>query len=173
MSRRGLLKATAAGLSASAVSSLAALEPERRLRFRHTHTNEELDVVYWKSGNYLPHPLEQIDYLLRDFRTNETHSIDTELLDTLHLLYVHTSSQGHFEIISAYRSPATNEMLRSKSKGVAKRSMHMLGKAIDVRLSDAEVSKIRDAAYALRRGGVGYYAKSNFLHVDSGRFRTW
>jgi len=147
MSRRGLLKATAAGLSASAVSSLAAFEPERRLRFRHTHTNEELDVVYWKSGDYVPRSLEQIEYLLRDFRTNETHSIDPELLDTLHLLYVKTLSQSHFEIISAYRSPATNEMLRSRSKGVAKRSMHMFGKAIDVRLTYVEVSKIRNAGF--------------------------
>ena len=149
------------------------LPAERELSFRHTHTNETLSIVYWRDGAYLPAALETINHFLRDFRTGEHTSMDPALLDLLHTLYRRTGSQGKFEIISAYRSPKTNEMLRRKSKGVAKKSQHLLGRAIDVRLTDVPIGTLREVAYHLGRGGVGFYGKSRFVHLDTGRFRTW
>jgi uncharacterized protein YcbK (DUF882 family) len=99
--------------------------------------------------------------------------MDPELLDLLYTVYSETGSRGQFEIISAYRSPKTNEMLRGRSNGVAKRSQHLLGKAIDVRLTDIPIDKIRKVAYELGAGGIGFYSRSNFVHLDTGRFRTW
>lgn len=149
------------------------LSAERELSFRHTHTNETLTIVYWRDGAYLPAALERINRFLRDFRTDEQTTMDPALLDLLHTIYERTGSEGQFEIISAYRSPKTNEMLRRKSNGVAKKSQHLLGKAIDVRLTDVPIRKLREVAYDLGRGGVGFYGKSRFVHLDTGRFRTW
>ena len=117
--------------------------------------------------------LDAINHFLRDFRTGDEMTMDPSLLDLLHTVYGRTGSSGHFEIISAYRSPKTNEMLRGRSNGVAKRSQHLLGKAIDVRLTDVPIDKIRKVAYELGVGGVGFYRKSDFVHLDTGRFRTW
>jgi uncharacterized protein YcbK (DUF882 family) len=130
-------------------------------------------VVYYSDGGYLPEALRQINHLLRDFRTEEIHVIDLNLLDTLHDLAASTGSGGVYDVISGYRSPATNAQLRKKSNGVAKRSLHMLGRAIDVRLADVDSKILRDAAIRLKKGGVGYYARSDFVHLDTGRFRTW
>ncbi len=145
----------------------------RSLSFFHTHTGEELTVTYWQDGEYLDSALAEINHFLRDFRTGDAYNMDPELLDILHLVYEKTESQGHFEVISAYRSPKTNEMLRSRSGGVAKKSQHLEGKAIDVRLTDVPISKLRRVAYELQRGGVGFYEASDFVHLDTGRFRTW
>ena len=117
--------------------------------------------------------LTAINHLLRDFRTSEVHAIDPGLLDLLHGLTDLTGSTQPFQVISGYRSPATNEMLRHRSEGVASGSLHMKGQAIDIRLADVPLAKLRNAALAVRRGGVGYYPASDFVHVDTGRVRTW
>lgn len=151
----------------------AAATATRALRFDHLHTGERLTVEYFSRGAYLPDALGAIDHLLRDFRTGEVRPIDPALLDLLHGLSDLTASHRPFEVISGYRSPATNGMLRSRSEGVASGSLHMKGQAIDIRLADVRLAALRDAARAVRRGGVGYYPASNFVHVDTGRVRTW
>jgi uncharacterized protein YcbK (DUF882 family) len=153
------------GYSASAAS--------RRLQFYHTHTGEALDVVYREGNDYLPDALDNIDSFLRDFRTGEAHPIDPTLLDQLHDIQRALGKTGRYEIISAYRSPKTNNMLRGKSNGVAKRSLHMQGRALDIRLTDVSTAKLRAAALELKSGGVGYYPKSKFIHIDTGRVRRW
>jgi uncharacterized protein YcbK (DUF882 family) len=142
------------------------------LSFYHTHTGERLEVVYKKNGWYDPAALSVINNYLRDFRTEEVHPIDTRLLDLLHNIWLE-SGNGVFEVISGYRSPTTNAMLRQTSNGVAKKSLHMKGRAIDVRLSGLELDKLRTIAVAKRSGGVGYYPQSGFIHLDTGRVRTW
>ena len=151
----------------------AAADNHRALSFHHTHTGERLTVVYWQDGAYLDSALAEINHFLRDFRTGDAADMDPELLDLLHRVYLKTGSQGHFEVISAYRSAKTNNMLRANSSGVAKKSQHLLGKAIDVRLTDVPISELRRVAYELQRGGIGYYEASDFVHLDTGRFRTW
>jgi uncharacterized protein YcbK (DUF882 family) len=175
VSRRAVLYRLVGGLSLllPAWRQVASASEERRLRFSHTHTGERLSVVYRAGGRYVPEALEQLDHFLRDFRTANVHRIDPELLDVLYGIQVATESRGTYEVISAYRSPVTNEELRRKSGGVAKNSMHMKGKAIDVRLTDVATTRLRDAALKLQRGGVGYYPKSDFVHVDTGRVRRW
>ena len=143
----------------------------RALAFRHTHTGERLEIAYCADGEYLPAALARIDWLLRDFRTGEARRMDTRLLDALHALS--SSGGGEFEIISGYRSPRTNAQLRSVSGGVAEHSLHLEGRAIDVRLAGLQSAQLRDAALALGAGGVGYYPKSDFVHIDTGRVRRW
>jgi uncharacterized protein YcbK (DUF882 family) len=175
LSRRAFIAtvaATAPALAAPARAS-ARVGPARLLSFNHLHTGERLVVEYFSDGAYLPDALGSIDYVLRDFRTNQIHAIDRQLLDLLHALSQSTGSRMPFQVISGYRSPATNQLLRSRSEGVAVHSLHMEGQAIDVRLPDVPLRTLRDAARALGRGGVGYYPGSNFVHVDTGRVRVW
>ena len=146
---------------------------DRQLSFYHTHTAESLTVTYYRDGDYVPAALDELNYFLRDFRTGDVTEMDPAVFDILHDIYVQTGSTGTYEVISAYRSPKTNEMLRSKSNGVARNSQHLHGNAIDVRLRGVDTAKLRDVAIALHRGGVGYYRSSNFIHVDTGRVRTW
>jgi uncharacterized protein YcbK (DUF882 family) len=110
---------------------------------------------------------------LRDFRTEQVHNIDVALLDALHELYTVFDARGNFEVISGYRSPRTNAALRHVTSGVAENSLHIQGQAIDVRLTSAKTAALRDAAIALAAGGVGYYSKSNFVHIDTGAVRSW
>lgn len=152
----------------------------RRLAFRHLHTGETLEAVYWEKGEYVPDALEAINKLLRDFRTEEVHPIDTALLDLLNTLRVQTGSVEPFRIISAFRSSETNEKLRAQSaeqhaqvSEVAKKSLHMEGKAMDIRLNDVALTRLRAVALNLKRGGVGYYPDSGFVHVDVGAVRQW
>ena len=130
-------------------------------------------VEYCASGGYVPQALASVNHLLRDFRTGDVGVIDTGLLDLLHGLAALTGSRRPFQIISGYRSPATNAALHQRSSGVASGSLHMLGQAIDIRLADVPLETLRDAARSMRSGGVGYYAASNFVHVDTGRVRIW
>lgn len=153
--------------------ALARSSAPRRLSFHHLHTNEKISVVYYADGRYLEAALVRVTRLLRDFRTGEVHPIDPRLYDFLHAARAAIGSRGVFEVISGYRSPATNEMLRRTSTGVARRSLHTKGMAIDVRLTDVDTRTLRDAAKILRRGGVGYYRKSDFVHLDTGRVRSW
>jgi uncharacterized protein YcbK (DUF882 family) len=175
VSRRHFIAALAAAapaLASPAWASSAALAP-RALSFTHLHTGERLAVEYFSAGRYLPDALGAIDHVLRDFRTNEIHRIDPALLDLLHGLRQATGSRRPYEVISGFRSPHTNAALRAQSTGVASGSLHMSGKAIDIRVADVPLKTLHDAAIALRRGGVGYYPSSNFVHVDTGRVRTW
>jgi uncharacterized protein YcbK (DUF882 family) len=151
----------------------AAPADRRSLSFVHTHTGETLSTIYFEGGNYLPPSLERVNHFLRDFRTNEVHSIDPALLDILFDLQARAHHEGPFEVISAYRSPQTNAALRRSSGAVAEHSMHMQGRAIDIRLRGFATLKLRDLAVALHRGGVGFYAASDFVHVDTGRVRLW
>jgi uncharacterized protein YcbK (DUF882 family) len=150
-----------------------AAETRRQLDFYHTHTGESLSVVYHDGNNYDPAALMQINNFLSDFRNGAGHSIDPATLDILFRLRIELGGEGTFEIISGYRSPETNAMLRKQGRSVAKRSLHMEGKAIDVRLRGVKTARLRDAALKLQLGGVGYYRESDFVHVDSGRVRTW
>jgi uncharacterized protein YcbK (DUF882 family) len=151
----------------------AAALPAHRLSFFHIHTAERLTITYREHGELVPEALAKINHYLRDFRTEQSHDIDVTLLDTLHELFTAFDSRGNFEVISGYRSPHTNAALRNVSTGVAENSLHIHGRAIDVRLTSAKTSALRDAALALERGGVGYYAQSNFVHIDTGAVRRW
>jgi uncharacterized protein YcbK (DUF882 family) len=164
--------ATFVGLTGNAAAVRAALT-ERRLAFHNLHTGENLALPYRRNGRYLNDALVEINHILRDFRTDEVCPIDVDLLDLLHRLRTEVGSKAPFEVISGYRSPKTNAKLAAKSNGVAKKSLHMRGMAIDVRLPGCDLRHLRDAAKSLRLGGVGYYAKSGFIHVDVGRVRYW
>ena len=175
-SRRRLLHimtGCAVGTFAAPVLAKLPTEQERHLSFYNTHTGESLRTVYRANGTYLPEGLLEINHILRDFRTDQDSSIDPQLLDLLYTVRSQLDSNQPFNIISGYRSPATNAKLRAKSGGVAKRSLHMDGKAIDVRLPKVELTRLRQAALDLKRGGVGYYPKSDFVHIDTGRVRHW
>lgn len=145
----------------------------RDLSFYHTHTGKSLTVVYREADGYVPEALSQIAIFLKDFRSGEHHPIDPELLDVLYELKTRTGANRPFEVISAYRSPTTNTVLRNNSSGVAEGSLHLHGRAIDVRLPGIELSHLRDVALQLERGGVGFYPDSDFIHVDTGRVRRW
>jgi uncharacterized protein YcbK (DUF882 family) len=155
------------------VPVLARSEGARSLRFYHTHTSEKLDVTYAEHGAYIPAALDEINRLLRDFRSGDVHPIDPGLLDILYGIRERTEAGTRFEVISAFRSPATNELLRHRSQGVAQKSLHLRGQAIDVRLSGVQTRHLRRAAMAMARGGVGYYPSSDFVHLDTGRVRAW
>ena len=146
---------------------------DRKLSFYNTHTGENLSTTFWYDGNYLDDGIEEISWLLRDHRADKANNMDPKLLDLLHRLQRMVGQSGEYHVISGYRSPATNAMLAGKSSGVAKRSYHMLGQAIDVRLPGFDTLELKKAALALKGGGVGYYETSNFVHLDTGRFRTW
>ena len=145
----------------------------RQLSFYHTHTEERLDIVFFENGEYVDSALEEINRFLRDFRTGDVTVMDPGLLDLIYDIRENLGSDGTYEVISAYRSPKTNEMLRKRSGGVARNSQHVLGTAIDVRLEDIPIDVLRDAALAMQRGGVGFYRRSDFVHIDTGRVRRW
>lgn len=145
----------------------------REIAFYHTHTGESLKTVFWQDGTYLSESLSDLNHLLRDFRTEEVKPITPALLDLLHRVAVSLGSSEPFHVISAYRSPATNQMLHEKSGGVASHSLHMDGLAIDVRLPGRDLRQLHKAAMAQKAGGVGYYASSQFVHLDVGRVRYW
>jgi uncharacterized protein YcbK (DUF882 family) len=174
LSRRAFVASVAGAVPVLAMPrNLWALPVKARaLDFVHTHTGERLSVEYY-DGGYLPDALTTVNHFLRDFRTGDVHTIDPGLLDLLHHLTHLTGSIRPFQVISGYRSPATNEMLRHRSEGVASGSLHMQGQAIDIRLADVPLATLRNAALVTRRGGVGYYPASDFVHVDTGRVRTW
>jgi len=176
LSRRSFLTCIAgAAITFAVPGAIATTIPvaDRELSFYNTHTGEKLSATYWSGGKYLDDGVEEISWLLRDHRASETTPIDTRLLDLLHQLQARVVQQGEFHVISGYRSPATNKMLIQSTSGVAKRSYHMSGQAIDVRLPGFDTAKLRQAAVSLKGGGVGYYASSDFVHLDVGRIRSW
>ncbi len=155
------------------ISSLQPAEDVRKLSFYHTHTSEELSVIFYVDGQYDVAALRELNHFLRDFRTGNEIEMDPGVFDLLFDIQQNSGSTGAYQVISAYRSPATNEMLRSRSGGVARNSQHLLGTAIDIRLTDLDTAELRDVALALQRGGVGYYGDSDFVHVDTGPVRRW
>jgi len=167
---------TTLGASALAIGprwARAGNRAPRALSFDNLHTGEKLVVEYFQADRYLPDALAAVNHLLRDFRTGDVGAMDPALLDLLHGLGTLIGSTRAFQIISGYRSPATNAALHERSSGVASGSLHMCGQAVDIRLADVPLAALRNAALAIRAGGVGYYAASNFVHVDCGRVRAW
>lgn len=181
--RRTFLK-SGLTLSAAAVLSVGAATPalalpsggEYRIALRNAHTNESFVGTYRVGNKYLPQAFERINYVLRDFRVNEVFPIDPRVIDIIAIVHKMTGSREPYSVLSGYRTPKTNAMLREgggKRSGVAKQSLHMSGQAIDVRMTNTNISRIRDLAKKLHAGGVGYYPRSGFVHMDSGDFRTW
>lgn len=178
LSRRHFLGGLAAfggTLALSPARALAGLAGggERVLSFLHTHTGERLSLPYWADGAYLPQSLARVETFLRDFRSGEQHPIDPLLLDQLHALRLSTGASAPFQIISGYRSPSTNAAMRAAGGGQARHSLHMQGRAVDIRLADVRSSVLQGAALELQLGGVGYYAAEDFVHVDTGPVRRW
>jgi uncharacterized protein YcbK (DUF882 family) len=140
----------------------------------HTHTGESLSVGWRVAGTTVPEALTRVDRLLRDVRTGDVHPIDPALLDQLHRIATLTGTRAPFQVISGFRSGRTNEMLRRRGGGgVARTSLHLQGRAIDVRLQDVPLAILRDAARSLAAGGVGFYPGDRFVHLDTGRVRAW
>ena len=164
--------AVGAGLAGGPL--LAAVTPrERTLALFNTHTGERLRATYWSEGDYVGSELAALNRLLRDHRSDTVHPIDRQLFETLHALEQLTGRYAEFHVISGYRSPGTNAMLRARSDGVARGSLHTRGQAIDIRVPGVELPDLRRAALSLKAGGVGYYPKSDFIHLDTGRVRAW
>jgi uncharacterized protein YcbK (DUF882 family) len=182
-SRRSFLGLGMAAVTTALLPSTAQARPieatktsDRVLSFFNTHTGERLSTAYCCGGEYQPEALQRINFILRDFRANEVKPIDPKLLDLLHQLHGTLASDQPFHIISGYRSPETNAMLRARGggdSGVASGSLHMVGQAIDIRVPGVQLNDLRVAARALKLGGVGFYPSSNFVHVDTGRVRFW
>ena len=170
--------ATAAALVPGRAQAATAVSkrPERVLSFFHTHTGERLKIAYCCDGVYQPEALTQLNHLLRDFRVDLEKPIDPKLFDLLHELNGTLETDQPYHIISGYRSPETNSMLRERGgshTGVATQSLHMVGKAMDIRVPGVKLDHLRTAAASLKLGGVGFYPSSNFVHVDTGRVRYW
>jgi uncharacterized protein YcbK (DUF882 family) len=147
---------------------------EFRLKLFHTHTGERLDIVYREGGQYLPEALDRLDYFLRDHRTGDVHRYDPRVFDLLHDLVASLGRpDSEIDIVCGYRTPWSNDYLRTHSHGVARHSLHMQAMAIDIRVPGVNTAALRDAALALHEGGVGYYPTSEFVHVDVGRVRHW
>ena len=173
--RRFLVGAGAALVACPFSSALAEIAPQgaRALAFDNLHTGERLKIEYWADGDYIPDALHTVNHFLRDFRNGEVHVIEPKLLDLLTIINGRLETNSPFEVISGYRSPATNAMLHAEHPGVAARSLHMQGMAIDVRLADRDLQSLHRKAVSLRAGGVGYYPSLDFVHVDVGRIRYW
>jgi uncharacterized protein YcbK (DUF882 family) len=145
----------------------------RQLGVVNLHTGEKCSAVYWENGQYIPEALAAFNHVLRDHRSGKAHPIDAKLFDLLVTLHKGVESSAPFQIISGYRAPESNAMLNAKSSGVANHSLHMEGKAVDIRLPDRSLALLRRSALSMQKGGVGYYPESNFVHVDTGRVRRW
>jgi uncharacterized protein YcbK (DUF882 family) len=178
LSRRRFLRISAIAAAQLIVPAVAMARTtvqlrRRSLKFYALHTGESLTTTYWENGHYIPDELDRVNYVLRDFRANEVKPIDPSLLDLLARIHHRLGTNEPFQVISGYRSPLTNAMLHANSEGVAVHSLHIDGKAIDICVPGRSLAQLRGAALAQQAGGVGYYPKSNFVHVDTGRVRFW
>jgi uncharacterized protein YcbK (DUF882 family) len=158
---------------AAAPAAAQHLPANRRISFTNLHTQEKLDVEFFSNDAYVPAAFEQIEHLLRDYRNGEVHAIDPALIDYAHAVATALGAEPDFSLISGYRSAQTNEQLRARSSGVAQHSLHMQGRAMDVRLAGVDCAALAARAQSLARGGVGYYRASDFVHLDTGAYRTW
>jgi uncharacterized protein YcbK (DUF882 family) len=181
MNRRDLLRLAGGALVAAGGASLvapcawatASAPGARAVALLNTHTGDRFSAAYWEQGNYVPDAMAAIKHVMRDYRNNEVHDIDPRLLDELSRLNGLVGAAAPYQIISGYRSPATNAMLHANSDGVASHSLHMEGKAIDIRMAGVDLPRLHDAALSMQSGGVGFYPASDFIHVDTGRVRRW
>ena len=179
VSRRRFLKGLAYGsllAMGSPKIAQAAFSPfttHKTLSLAHHHTGDNLSLTYYEQGRYIHSALEEISYFLRDYHNDAVHSVDPALLDQLYDVKLLLGVNKPFHIVSGYRSPQTNASLRRHNRGVARQSLHMEGRAVDIRMEGVSSKTIRDAALALQRGGVGFYPSSNFVHLDTGDLRTW
>lgn len=184
LNRRDILKAGLVGFlgtfpliamaqDASATTMKMPRTGTYNVAFRNSHTGEGFSGAYRIGNKYLPEAFDRINVVLRDFRTGDVFPIDPRTMDILYMIQQKTGTRQPFEILSGYRSPKTNAMLQRSSTGVARNSLHLTGQAIDLRVQGYSTRKIKDAAASLRAGGVGYYPRSDFVHVDTGRVRHW
>ncbi|HEY2663225.1 MAG TPA: DUF882 domain-containing protein [Candidatus Binataceae bacterium] len=179
VSRRELLRLGALSAASLTVPSLAAAglripyPPPRSLSIYNLHTDEKLSVVYWEGGRYLPEALAQIDYIMRDYRANAIKPIKRGLLDLLVRIKAALDTHSPFNLISGYRTPETNAMLHSRNEGVAPHSLHIEAMAADIAVPGLSLATLHSVAVALGGGGVGYYPRSDFVHVDIGKIRYW
>ncbi|QPK63893.1 YcbK family protein [Methylomonas sp. LL1] len=179
MSRRRFIRHLACGSLLTlgspviAEAAKARFPAHKSLALQNLNTGDKLKLTYFEKGRYIKSALQEIDYVLRDYRTGDVHRIDPALLDQLHELKLMLGVNRPFEIICGYRSPLTNAHLHHHGSGVANNSLHMQGRAIDIRLEGHDTKHVKNAALVMRRGGVGYYPKSDFVHLDTGKFRTW
>lgn len=179
MTRRGLLgvfaatMVTAAPTYSNAFGLLKGAGDVRRVRMYSARTGESLDAIYWIEGEYIPEVLKEINYFMRDWRTDEKLKMDARNIDIIAATHRLLDVNEPYTLLSGYRSPATNAALRSRSKGVARNSLHMKGQAADLRLKSRSVSQMAKAALACEAGGVGKYSRSNFVHMDCGSVRSW
>jgi uncharacterized protein YcbK (DUF882 family) len=179
VSRRDLMRMGAVGVAASVVPIIGAGSAEAASRkvwgvsFRQAHTGESYSGIYRVGNKYLPEAFERLNYLLRDFRTGDAFPMDPRVIDILSMVQAGAGRGAPLEVLSGYRSPKTNAMLRGASSGVANNSFHMYGQAVDIRIPGYNTVKLAKIARGLRAGGVGYYPKSSFVHVDTGDIRSW
>ncbi|MGB6291596.1 MAG: YcbK family protein [Vibrio anguillarum] len=177
VSRRHFIKLAGSGVVVAACAPQIVLasypETSRILAMNNLHTGETLETCYFNGVRYVRSELDRLNHICRDFRRNEVHPMDKNLFDQISKIQSLLGTQAEVQIISGYRSPATNEMLRTHSSGVAKKSFHMLGQAIDFRLDGVQLSQVREAAIELGAGDVGYYPSSDFVHIDTGPVRHW
>lgn len=179
LSRRRFLKSAACGsllaLSGTKIvhAAFSGLDAHKTLALEHQHTGETLKLTYYEKGRLSYRALNEFSYFLRDYHNDAVHPVDPALLDQLYDVKLLLGTSKPFQIVSGYRSPETNANLRRHSRGVARQSLHMEGRAVDIRIEGVSASHIRNAALALGRGGVGYYPSSNFVHLDTGDVRTW
>jgi uncharacterized protein YcbK (DUF882 family) len=173
--KRGLLFTAALGFWTPALAEAGEVAPRRgrEISLTNAHTGEKFSGEYWYDGKYSPDAFHGIKSLMRDYRTGEKFPIDPRLMDVLFVLRHRLANKGPFEVYSGYRSPTTNAWLRRFSHGVARQSLHMQGQAVDICLPGTRLSTLHNAALGLRAGGVGYYPSSDFVHVDTGRVRSW
>lgn len=179
ISRRDFLRFAAGSLSlalpllAGQSRQAMANMPDRSLALYNLHTGETLKTTFWQDGQYVDESLHDINHFMRDFRQNEVKSIDTKLIDLLFDIKTDLDSSKPIHVISGYRSPKTNKLLKKQGRKVATRSMHLHGKAVDIYLPDRKLSEVKKVATSAKIGGVGYYPKSSFVHLDTGRVRYW
>lgn len=179
MNRREIVKAGLAGMLASLVpffpagKAFASTGGAWRVVFRNSHTGESFNGVYRVGNKYLPEAFDRLNYVLRDFRTGEIFPMDPRVIDLMSVIQKKTGQKQPLEVLSGYRSPKTNAGLRHESSGVAKNSFHMYGQALDMRLRGYSTRGLRNIAVNLKGGGVGYYPRSDFIHVDTGSVRSW
>ncbi|BAF69853.1 YcbK family protein [Nitratiruptor sp. SB155-2] len=174
MDRRDFLKKSSLFSVSILIPSFAkAAQYEKVLQLYHVHTGERRKVTFWLDGEYIPEEIESLQYFLRDFRNDEIHPIDIKVIEYLYDVSKKCSHDREIHVLSAYRSPSTNEYLRHHGGGVAKQSYHLFGKAIDFRIPGISLHHVRNTALSLHKGGVGYYPKSGFIHIDSGKPRSW
>jgi uncharacterized protein YcbK (DUF882 family) len=177
--RRDILKMGLFGFVAAATplafasEAHAARNDSWRASFRNVHTGESFNGVYRVGNKYLPDAFERISYVLRDFRTSEVFPMDPRVVDIMTVIQRKSGKNAPMNVLSGYRSPKTNARLRNATTGVAKNSFHMYGQALDIRLPGQSTRGLRNRAISLKAGGVGYYPKSSFVHVDTGNVRSW